>query len=125
MEVASFPPSPRLRPYVQAIRAIVADAESQTGPLPEPGLVMAVRYAGRADLMDDGARFRIPDASLSGIRPSLRRIHTTSGGGLVVAFFGTAGAPPFSPPPWHELFGTAADLGDAPRRTDVDRLQSQ
>src|SRR5690349_12992388 len=124
VQVASFQPSPSLRPYVQVIRVIGADA-GLSAPLPEPGLVMAVRYAGCAALVDGAATRRIPNATLSGIRASMRRIHTTIGGGLVVAVFRSTGAAHFFAGPLHELFGQVVDLGEIASRADVERLQSR
>jgi AraC-like DNA-binding protein len=125
VQVESFQPSPRLRPHVQAIRVIVSEAGELTAPLPEPGLVMAVRYAGRAETIDNGVGHQIPDASVSGIRASMRRISTTVDGGLVVAIFHAAGAARFFSGPLHELFGATVDLGDLTSRSDAERLQAR
>ena len=125
MRVHSFEPSARLRPHVRAIRVIVTGADVLTAPLPEPGLVLGVRYAGHAVMLEhDGAR-EIPRVTLSGIRPSVRRIYTTAGGGLVVVVFQATGAAHFFDRPLHELFSGMADLADLTSRTGIDRLQTR
>jgi AraC-like DNA-binding protein len=125
VRVHSFEPSGRLRPYVRAVRVIVTGAEVLTAPLPEPGMVLGLRYAGHAVMLEqDGVR-EIPDATLSGIRPSVRRIHTSGGGGLVVVVFEATGAAHFFGGPLHELFSGMADLAELTSRAATDRLQTR
>ena len=125
MRVQSFEPSARLRPYVRAIRVIVTGPEVLTAPLPEPGLVLGLRYAGRAVMMEPGGAREIPRATLSGIRPSVRRIYTSAGGGLVVVVFQATGAAHFFEWPLHELFSGMADVAELTSRAGTDRLQTR
>jgi len=132
MRSQSFQPSERLRPFVLAIRVVetgtdgVTDARGATisAPLPEAGLILAIRYAGRAELMDGRAAYAVPDASLTGVRTAIRRIRTSPGGGVVVAPFRAIGAMQFFDVPLHELFGGMAALADLASAREVDRLQT-
>lgn len=125
VRVHSFEPSARLRPYVRAIRVIVTNAGVLTAPLPEPGLVLGVRYAGHAVMMEHDGTREIPSATLSGIRPSVRRIYTSGGGGLVVVVFQPTGAAHFFERSLHELFSGMADLAALTSRAGIDRLRTR
>jgi len=130
MRSESFQPSERLRPFVLAIRVVETDTdtgkESATisAPLPEAGLILAIRYAGRAELIEGTAAHAVPDATLTGVRTAVRRIRTSPGGGVVVAPFRAIGAMQFFDAPLHELFGGMAALLDLARAHEVDRLQT-
>src|ERR1051325_10485948 len=118
----SFEPFARLRPHVKAIRVIATEADSVLAPLPEPGLSLGVRYAGRATAIENGVAREVPAATLSGIHPALRRIQTSADGGLVVAVFQSAGASQCFDEPLHELFEHMADLADVTSRDHASRL---
>jgi len=125
MRVESFEPSAQIRPFVRAIRVIESDTALVAAPLPEPGLVLGVRYGGRARLVEDGAARALPAALLTGIKPALRRIHTEAGGGLVLAVFEAGGAARFFDGSLYELFGEIVDLVDLTTRQEIDRLQTR
>jgi methylphosphotriester-DNA--protein-cysteine methyltransferase len=125
MRVESFEPSARLHPYVRAIRVIESNMALIAAPLPEAGLVLGVRYAGRASVVEHGVPRALPDALLTGIEPALRRIHTDAGGGLAVAVFKAGGAARFFDGSLYELFGTMVDLAALTGRNEVDRLRAR
>jgi AraC-like DNA-binding protein len=130
MRSESFQPSERLRPFVLAIRVVETGRDGDTddptisAPLPEAGLIFAIRYAGYAELIEGGSARRVPDASLTGVRTAIRRICTSPKGGVVVAPFRAIGALYFFDVPLHELFGGMAALLDLVAAREVDRLQT-
>jgi AraC-like DNA-binding protein len=117
-------PSAWLAPFVREFM-VVETAEPVTRVrLPEPGLVLGVRYRGSARLLD-GAAARLPDLTLTGMSDVARRMHTVAESGVILARFRPAGAARFFDQPLHELFGTTAPLSDLLSRRDADRLQAQ
>ncbi len=117
-------PSAWLAPFVREFM-VVETAEAVTRVrLPEPGLVLGVRYRGSAHLLD-GASARLPDLTLTGMTDTARRMRTAAESGIILARFRPGGASRFFAQPMHELFRTTAPLADLLSRPDVDRLQGQ
>ena len=52
--------------------------------IPEPGIVLGLRYCGSATQLEDGTARRLPDATLTGLRGKARRMRTSAGGGPYV-----------------------------------------
>jgi len=121
----SFAPSPALAPFVREIMLVDVRDTTTRVQLPEPGLVMGVRYRGSASLLAGGAERRLPDATLTGMRNRTRRLRTEAGGGIALAQFHPGGAAAFFPQPLHELFGATAALDDLVPRADVDRTRAR
>jgi AraC-like DNA-binding protein len=119
-----FAPSPQLAPFVRELMIVeTADAVTRLR-LPEPGLVLGIRYRGSASLLD-GATARLPDLTLTGMTDTARRMHTAADSGVILARFRPGGAARFFAQPLHELFGTTAPLGDLLPPRAAARLQSQ
>jgi AraC-like DNA-binding protein len=112
MRMIPFTPSERLAPYVRGITIVEANAASPSAPLPEPGLLLGIRFAGSARLLDNGMSTPLANSSVTGLRTTLRRLHTSAGGGIVVVAFRTLGAAHFFEEPLHELFGNVVGLAD-------------
>jgi AraC-like DNA-binding protein len=123
MRATTCAPGPALAPFVHHY-TVVETAEAATRVLiPDTGLVLGLRYGGAARECDPGGRGDdpwLPDAVLTGVRDTARRMHTTAGGGIVLATFraGGAGAPLAAPP--DELFGASVALELLLPRADVD-----
>ena len=125
MRITEFPPSDPLRPFVRAIRVVETNDVSHSAPFPEPGLVLGIRFSGAAGLVDDGDSTVLPNASLTGVRTTVRRIHTSDHGGVVVAVFTPIGAAQFFDEPLHELFGEIVDLSNLSDGRRVAELQGR
>jgi AraC-like DNA-binding protein len=119
-----FAASPPLAPFVRELMLVEVGEEVSRVHLPEPGLVLGVRYRGAADLLGPAAR-RLPDAALTGMMLTARRMRTRANSGVLLARFRPGGAAPFFDQPLHELFGTTAALDDLLPHADIDRLQAQ
>jgi methylphosphotriester-DNA--protein-cysteine methyltransferase len=118
-------PSARLAPFVSELLVVEVGEETTRVRLPEPGLVLGVRYAGAATLLEDGAAIRLPDATLAGLATRARRMRTAAGGAVVLARFRPGGAAQFFDEPLHELLGATRALEDLLPRSEVDRVTSR
>lgn len=126
MRVTAFSPSASLAPFVRTFEIVEAPEPSIRSLLPEPGLILATRFSGRATLLQDGRPERVlPQASVTGVRSTVRRMHTSAGGGIVVVKFHPGGAAPFFETPLDELFGEIRPLTDWIPSREVDRLESR
>ena len=125
MRKTQLEPCAALAPFVRRFTLIEAREESTRLLLPEPGVVVAFRYAGQAHLLEPGAVGALPDFVVTGVRRSARRMRTSAGGGVVIATFREAGAASFFDGALHELFGTSRALGDLVRASELDRLQAR
>ena len=120
-----YPPGGALARFVREF--MVVDVQDQTTRLrlPEPGLVLGVRYSGWADVVAGGATTRLPDVSLAAMTATARQMRTSAGGGVLLARFHPGGAAACFPQPLHELFGTTVPLHDLLPAGVVDGLQSR
>lgn len=125
MRVTVFEPSARLRPYVRSMSVVETDEAEASAVLPQPGLLLGVRYAGSAELLTvEGAR-PIPNSSLVGVRNTLRRLYTSAKGGIVVAAFTELGAAQFFDEPLHEFFGQMVALESVWARAELAALEER
>jgi AraC-like DNA-binding protein len=125
MRVTVFPPSSRLAPFVRQFTVVEAQEETTRVLVPDAGIAVGVRFSGSASLLTNGTATRLPDATLAGMRDTVRRMRTSAGGGIVLAIFHEGGAAPFFGPPMHELFGATVGLDDLLPRAEVERVVSR
>lgn len=118
--VTTVTPGPELRPYVRCFEIVEAHAPISRVLLPEPGLVLGVRYAGASSA--DGASIPTGAAVLTGLRVKARRMTTQGGSGVVVAKFTETGAAALLDLPLHELFETVLPLEELLPSGEVARL---
>jgi methylphosphotriester-DNA--protein-cysteine methyltransferase len=118
----SFAPSPLLAPFVSDLLVVeVVEAVARLR-VPEPGLVLGVRFRGAAVLDDVGL---LPEVSLAGMASTARTMTTSAGGGVVLARFRPGGAQRFFAMPLHHLFGATVSLHDVMPRDEVERVHEQ
>src|SRR5262245_5072020 len=120
VRITSFAPTARLAPFVRRFNFVETDEEMIRALLPEMGLVMGFRYGGSARLVGHRA-----DATLAGMRDTVRRMHTTAGGGALLAVFREHGAAPVVRVPLDELFGATVALDALLPARDVARTADQ
>jgi len=101
----SFAPCPALSPLVRCLEVVEARAPGARTLFPETGLVLGFRYRGSSNLLGEGDGRPLPDHVVTGIRATVRRMHTAGGSGIVLAKLGDGGAVPFLRGPPHRLFG--------------------
>jgi AraC-like DNA-binding protein len=117
-------PSAALAPFVREFMIVDVREETTRLRLPEPGLVLGVRYRGSASVFTDDTVAPLPDVSLAAVSTTARRMRTSAGGGVVLARFHPGGAGQFFAQPLHELFGATVALDQLLPRDHVDRIQS-
>lgn len=129
MVIKQFAPSAALAPYVRAYEIIeTRDAVTRT-LLPDTCIIIGFRYAGSSTLLNDDAksdgakgdaaksdgasrapRPPLPNICVTGLRTSVREMHTAANSGIILAKFRAAGAAPFFTEPLHHLFGSMCPL---------------
>ena len=118
-------PSAPLAPFVREFMIVDVDEETTRLRLPEPGLVLGVRYRGWAGLVAGERVTRLPEVSLAAMSATARQMRTSAGGGVVLARFHPGGAAQFFAQPLHELFGTTVALDELLPAGEVDRIHAR
>lgn len=119
------PSHPSLARFVRDVMVVEVGAETERLRLPEPGLVLAVRYRGFASLGAGDDEERLPDVSLTGMTVRARPMRTSADGGVILIRFRPGGAAPFFESPLHELLGTTTALSDLAPSDLVARVQDR
>jgi hypothetical protein len=111
--IKEFAPGPAFTPFLRKFEIIeTAEHESVTRTLlPDTTIIIGFRYSGAATLLDGKSTGVLPDATVTGLRNSVRQMHTSTNGGIVLAKFRAAGASAFFGDPLHQLFGDGARAG--------------
>lgn len=122
MRMTVVAPSPSLAPHVRRFTLVEADRESTRVLLPEPGVLLAFRYAGSSRLVEPDGVVPLPDFVVTGPRATARVMQTAAGGGVVVAALRETGAAAFLAEPLHELFGASLGLDAFVRASELERL---
>ncbi|WP_242353028.1 MULTISPECIES: AraC family transcriptional regulator [unclassified Anaeromyxobacter] len=125
MQVRSFQPSARLAPFVHALEIVEAREEATRTLLPEPGIVIGLRYGGSAALLEGAEARRLPDATVTGLHGTSRRVRTSAGGGVVLVKFREGGAASFLGVPLHELRGETLPMDALVPRDAVERAAAR
>ncbi len=147
MVIKQFAPSPALAPFIRVYEIIeTTDAVTRT-LLPDTCIIIGFRYAGSSMLLngdvrsdgeqtddlrsgnrvtprEDGTpRAPLPNICVTGLRTSVREMHTAANSGIILAKFRSAGAAPFFTEPLHHLFGASCRLTDVATE-DRDRIRA-
>jgi AraC-like DNA-binding protein len=80
--------------------------------LPEPGLVLGLRYRGWASELDPSGHRLLPANTVAGMRTAARRMRTSADGGTVIVKFRELGAATFLGTSLHVLGGRTLPLTD-------------
>ena len=118
-------PHPALAPFVRDLMIVEVRDETHRLRMPEPGLVLAVRYRGVASIGNGESEQRLPDVTLTGMAVHARPMRTSANGGVVLVRFRPGGAARFFSQPMHELFETSTDLTDVVPREVVARVHAR
>lgn len=120
-----FAPGPLLAPYVRDFMIVEVQDSVTRDRLPEPGLVLGVRYRGAATEIRTTGEVRLPDVTLAGIGLRALSMRTEAQSGVVLARFLPGGAARFFRTPLHDLFGGVSALDDLIPREEVARLSAR
>lgn len=118
-------PPPALAPFVRDMMIVEVQGETERLRLPEPGLVLGVRYRGFASVGERGAEARLPDVTLAGMALHARPMRTSARAGVVLVRFAPGGAGRFFDQPLHELFEQTPALSELVPRADVARMHER
>lgn len=121
----SLAPHPTLAPCVRDIVIVEVGDEVQRLRMPEPGLLLAVRYRGFASIGLGAEEERIPGVSLTGMAVRARSMRTSAGGGAVLVRFQPCGAAQFFREPLHELFEATTALSTLAPQDVVSRMHDR
>lgn len=111
MRVLHRAPGAALSAWVERLTVVESEAGATRWLLPEPGLVLGLRYRGGALELGDAPRL-LPDASIAGVRNTARHMQTLPHSGIVLVTFRPGRAGAFFGEPLHELFGATVALDD-------------
>ncbi len=106
---------------VRVFAFVESDEEATRTLVPEPGLLIALRYRGASWLLEGRAERRMPDAAVTGLRATARRMRTAPGSGVVVAKLQALGAAQLFDVPLDELFGAIVPLAELAPAAEVSR----
>jgi len=108
--IKQFAPSAALVPFIRVYEIIeTTDAVTRT-LLPDTCIIIGFRYAGSSTLLNSDTGRPLPNLCVTGLRTSVREMHTAANSGIILAKFRAAGAAPFFTRPLHHLFGASCPL---------------
>jgi transcriptional regulator GlxA family with amidase domain len=123
--VRTFAPRRELSGFVRCFDVIETTEEMTRTLLPDAGLLVGLRYAGSATSLDAEAPRSSPLNAIVGLRSTARRVHTSVGGGMILARLSTAHSGRFFGESVHELFGETLSLDQVARPHEVARAASR
>jgi AraC-like DNA-binding protein len=121
----TFTPSLDLSAFVRCFEVIETTEKMTRTLLPDTGLVVGFRYAGSATSLDAQAPRLSPHSAIVGLRSTARRMHTSVGGGMIVARLRAAHSGRFFGESVHELFGETLSLDQVAGPREVARASSR
>jgi len=110
MQIHDFFPSASLVPFVQAYKIIESNTELINRVLPATSIVMAFRYKGQVNYLQEGHTYPLPAAVITGLRKSVRLINYHTDSATLLVLFTETGASAFFRQPMHELFGESISV---------------
>jgi AraC-like DNA-binding protein len=124
MRMLGFAPRPELAAVVRRFTIVETDAAATRTLIPDAGVIVGLRYGGFARQLDAGAS-PLPDATVAGQRDTPRVMHTSAGGGIVLATLHDGRAGAWFRAPLHDLFGATVALDQLAPPADVARALAQ
>lgn len=124
MRMITIAPTTATASLVRSFTIVETETETSRVLLPETGAVLGVRYGGSAALVESGRTTVLADVTLTGMRNTVRRMHTSAGGGIIVASFHEAGARVVFGLAMHHLFNDIVGLHELVASEEMDELRS-
>jgi AraC-like DNA-binding protein len=123
MRGTDFLPSEPLRPFVKGYKIIEVEEERVNRLLPGTALALAFRFQGETNQWTNDATYRLPSATVSGMRKSVRLIQYHDHSSTLVVMFREGGVASFFKQPVHEFFEESLSLEDWISRGEVARVE--
>ena len=105
MKIEKFFPSAELTPFIKEFLFIETDLEAESKTIPDTSMVMAFRYMGNVQKMEEERKEALPASAIAGIRKSARLFYYSKETANLLVIFKEGGFNFFSGIPAHELFG--------------------
>jgi AraC-like DNA-binding protein len=118
-------PSAELSAFVRCFEVIETTDEMTRTLLPDTGVVVGLRYAGSATSLEAETPRLSPHSAVVGLRSTARRMHTSRGGGMIVARLRPGHSGRFLGESLHELFGETLSLDQVTRPREVAHASSR
>jgi len=118
-------PSPLLSPFIRHFMIIESQDEVVNRVLPNTALVMAFRYKGRVNYLEDSVKKKLPASMISGLRKSGRLINYSKDAGNILVQFREVGANSFIREPLYELFGESLSLDYLTGYHNISEIEEQ
>lgn len=125
MNIETYIPTERLRPFIKEYVVIESGANLVNRVLPETSLAIAFRFRGQIDYIIEGSNNTLPASVISGLRKSPRLINYSAGTAAIVVKFQEAGAHAFLKGPLNDLFGESVSLDNFIKQQTIDRVEEQ
>lgn len=110
MNIQTHLPSALLRPFIRSYLVIESDGSFVNRLLPDTSLIIAFRFKGQTNYVQDHVADALPMSVVSGLRKSARRVNYAKDTGNILVLFKEAGASAFFKEPLHELFELSLSL---------------
>jgi AraC-like DNA-binding protein len=123
MRMTTIAPTTAAASLVRSFTIVETETETSRVLLPETGAVLGVRYGGSAALVEGGRTSVLTNVTLTGMRNTVRRMHTSAGGRIIVASFHEAGARMVFGLAMHHLFNDIIGLHELVASEEMDQLR--
>ena len=121
----SYFPSEQLSPFIKSYLIIESEGELVNRILPGTSLVLAIRFKGKVNFLNEGNKTALPSQVLSGLKKSVRLINYQKDSGAILIQFKEAGASAFFKTPLHELFEESISLDNFISQSKISLLEEQ
>jgi len=125
MQLESYIPSARLKPYIQEYKVVTSHEGTVNRVLPGIAPVLAVRIQGQVNYLLPHAEEKLPGLALTGFKNSVRLIHYTARSTNILVIFKIGGAAAFFREPMHHLFEESIPLDDLISQSEVSPIEEQ
>lgn len=110
MNIYTHLPSAVLKPFIRSYLVIESEGSFVNRLLPDTSLIIAFRFKGQTNYVQDNAIKHLPISIVSGLRKSARQVSYAKNTGNILVLFKEAGASAFFKEPLHELFELSLSL---------------
>jgi len=125
VNIQTYLPTKQLSPFIKTYLVIESQHEMVNRVLPGTSLVMAFRYKGEVNYLENDSTISLPPFVVSGLRKSGRLINYSKNAGNILAIFKETGAAAFFTEPVHELFENSYPLYNFKGYKNLSILESQ
>lgn len=123
MQMHTYIPTEKLRPFIKAYRIVESQGELVNRILPDTSFALAFRLRGEIAYVHETGKTVLPGTTFSGLRKSARLINYKSNSAALVVLFNETGISAFFKQPLHVLFEESVSLDHFFPQTEVAILE--